>query len=83
MKKAVREYLISLLGEGIHTAFRKIGQAKDSSEIWNRISKLPDEEWAAMIDFALDGIKDFINSKKVEASIKRDEELVAAAGKGR
>jgi hypothetical protein len=81
VKKKVREYVTSLLGEGIHTAFRKV-PVLHGNIIHDLIEKMPTEDWASVIDFAFDGIEKFIDPKKVEASIKRDDRLVARAQAG-
>lgn len=44
----------SLLGEGFHTAFRKGTEHPSSGKIWNLISELPEDEWAAIIDWVAD-----------------------------
>jgi len=52
-----KEDVISLLGEGFHTAFRKIVQTPEGTEIWRLIQKLDDEDWMAVLEFVYEGIK--------------------------
>jgi phenylpyruvate tautomerase PptA (4-oxalocrotonate tautomerase family) len=49
--------IISLLGEGFHTAFRKI-PVKNADEIHKLIEEMPDEDWMAILDFVYEGIKE-------------------------
>lgn len=46
---------ISLLGEGFHTAFRKI-PVKNSYEIHKLIQEMPDDDWVAILDFVCSGL---------------------------
>lgn len=61
------EDALSLLGEGIHTGFRKGTDAAGSSLAWRAISA-PDSGWEDALKFFLDGL-DFMGFaivKKVE-----------------
>ena len=46
----------TLLGEGVHTMFRKGIDAPGSMMVWNFIKDLPDEKWAAAIDWLWRGL---------------------------
>lgn len=48
--------IISLLGEGFHTAFRKV-PVKNGVQIHNLITDLPEEDWLGILEFVYDGIK--------------------------
>jgi len=45
-----KEDFISLLGEGFHTAFRKI-PVKHANAIRTLISDMPNEDWLAVLEF--------------------------------
>lgn len=45
-----------ILGEAIHTAFRKAADSDQATTIWKEIGNLPDGEWSAILDFVADGI---------------------------
>jgi len=52
-----KENVISLLGEGFHTAFRKIVQTNEGHKIWELIQKLDHDDWIAVLEFVYEGIK--------------------------
>jgi len=56
-EKYSKEDIISLLGEGFHTAFRKISQSKEGRQIHSLINKLDNEEWEAILEFVWYGMK--------------------------
>lgn len=49
-EQAVEDFR-AYLGEGIHTAFRKAGQTRASSQVWNLIREMPPEEWSGIVRF--------------------------------
>ena len=57
-----KDDVISLLGEGFHTAFRKI-PVKNSTQIWQLINDIPEEDWLAILDFVYDGIEHIIKKR--------------------
>lgn len=58
---AERNELMSLLGEGFHTAFRKATSHERAYPIWTDIRKLPTDEWGSVLDFVMGGIEPFLN----------------------
>jgi hypothetical protein len=51
------EMLRSVLGEGFHTAFRKATDCAQAHSIWTLIREMPDEDWSAVIDFVMEGVR--------------------------
>jgi hypothetical protein len=58
-QKLDRETLVSLLGEGFHTAFRKAVDSEEAWEVWQMIKKMPGEDWAAILKFVADGLTSY------------------------
>lgn len=56
MKTITRDELIALLGEGVHTAFRKAGRSWRADEIHKQIDLMDDAEWKSIVTFVADGI---------------------------
>ena len=51
-KEHTKEDIISLLGEGFHTAFRKaIPDSDIGGKIWQLIRDLSQEDWDAVLEF--------------------------------
>jgi len=40
-----------LLGEGLHTAFRKASDSYEANKIWHLIMDMPGEEWDRIVQF--------------------------------
>lgn len=57
MKRLTRQESIEQIGVGLHTGIRKGCDSKTSSEAWNSIARLPDEEWSQAIGFVIDGLE--------------------------
>jgi hypothetical protein len=58
-----KEEFIELLGEAFHAAFRKaLGDSPLASEIWNNIHMMPDADWAAILEFVYECIKDEVKT---------------------
>lgn len=55
----------SVLGEGIHTAFRKGSDHPRSSEYWNLINSMPNELWNDVLGYVVWGLEsmDLIETK--------------------
>jgi hypothetical protein len=55
VKRPSKSYLQKrdVLGETIHTAFRKGTDAPQSVKIWNAISNMDPEEWVRVLDWIL------------------------------
>lgn len=51
-----RDEFVSLLGEGIHTAFRKATDCPQAMPIYRLISEMPNEEWGNVINWLVDGL---------------------------
>jgi hypothetical protein len=51
------EMLQSVLAEGFHTAFRKGTYCPQAHQIWTLIQEMPGEDWGAVIDFVMDGVR--------------------------
>jgi hypothetical protein len=47
------EDLREILGEAIHTAFRKGSDHKNAGKIWSLIRDLPEEEWGNILEFII------------------------------
>jgi hypothetical protein len=56
MAKYTADEWASMIGEGIHTGFRKGSDHPKASEYWNLISKMPNELWNEVLDFCVDGL---------------------------
>lgn len=53
-----REYLVGMLGEGFHTAFRKaVPDSHIADRVWHLINDMPEDEWAAVLYFVVDGLR--------------------------
>lgn len=50
-KDLTREDWASVLGEGIHTGFRKGSEHPRSSHYWNVINDMPDELWNDVLSY--------------------------------
>lgn len=64
LTKAKRNALAELLGEGFHTAFRKAIEGPNANIIWNHINDLDCEQWAAVLDFVVDGLDTMVDVKE-------------------
>jgi len=56
MDKISKEDFISLLGEGFHTAFRKI-PVRYGNAIRKLINEMPEEDWLAILEFVCEGFR--------------------------
>lgn len=52
-----REDFLSMLGEGIHTAFRKGTDCKQAHQIWALIDEMESEDWMAVLEFVTWGFE--------------------------
>ncbi len=51
-----RAEIADLLGEGIHTGLRKVANGNAATRAYQGIEAMPDDQWAAVLDFALHGL---------------------------
>lgn len=51
-----RAEVAEILAEGFHTAFRKAGESKAALRAYNAIAEVEDDDYAAVVDFVLDGL---------------------------
>jgi hypothetical protein len=49
----------AMLAEGFHTAFRKAIDSPLAMPIHRLIGELPDDDWAAVLDFVMSGFKSY------------------------
>lgn len=56
MKSITKEQLAALIGEGVHTAIRKVGTSAGANRIYHEIDSLDDAEWNKIVSFVADGI---------------------------
>lgn len=49
---------LSLLGEGIHTSLRKIGDTEEAANAWAAISNMAPGEWSKHLEWTLWGIRE-------------------------
>lgn len=81
-EKTRKEEIISLLGEGFHTAFRKaIPDSDIGDQIWYLIRDLHPEDWGAVLEFVYGGMEHIFTvvtkprgELKEDASTREDEE---------
>jgi hypothetical protein len=64
MKNMTRDELADFLGEGFHTAFRKAADYPEAMHIHRLISKMPPDQWTAVIDFVTDALMPLIGTKQ-------------------
>lgn len=65
--------VVDILGEAMHTAFRKAGSSSSSSEIHDKIASMDDFEWAEIVNFVAYGIMPAITAevtRQVESSLQ-------------
>ncbi len=48
--------LRAVLGEAIHTAFRKASDHPDAVRVWRILNRMPEEEWSAILDWIADSL---------------------------
>ncbi|MGH7743394.1 MAG: hypothetical protein ACREQ5_01035 [Candidatus Dormibacteria bacterium] len=63
-----KEEFQDLLGEGMHTAFRKACDCPEGMKIHHLISEMPPECWAEAVEFVASGISPVLRSAGVELS---------------
>ncbi len=51
-----RGCLVSNLGEGLHSGMRKAVDSDQSAALYRIVHTMPDDEWRAIIEWALDGL---------------------------
>ena len=51
-----RDEWTSMIGEGLHTGFRKGSDHPRSSEYWNIISNMPTDLWGDALNYCVDGL---------------------------
>jgi hypothetical protein len=56
MKEAKKEFR-EIIGEAIHTTFRKGCDAPEANEIWNLINNMSEEKWSEYLDFLVWGLE--------------------------
>lgn len=56
-KPVPREDAMSLIGEGLHTALRKIGDSVEAAEAWEAIDEMDGEEWTGYLAFVIEGMR--------------------------
>lgn len=56
-----REDFIDMIGEGFHTAMRKVTDCQQADTIWHQIQKMPMDDWAAVLDFVASGFDGLFN----------------------
>lgn len=52
-----REDWASVIGEGIHTGFRKGSEHPRSSEYWNILNEMPSELWNEVLEYCVSGLE--------------------------
>ncbi len=52
--------LVSMLGEGFHTAFRKGVDSRQAAEIHELIYKMPHEDWHGLLEWLADGLEPWL-----------------------
>lgn len=67
-----RDEFLSLLGEGMHTAFRKAVDTSLSATVWRAIDAMPAADWAEILAFVADGMPD-----EMFQPTSRDETIAA------
>lgn len=56
-KPVPREDAMSLIGEGLHTALRKIADSDEATRAWEAISDMDSEEWSGYLAFLIEGMR--------------------------
>lgn len=51
------EDALGLIGEGLHTGLRKIGQSNEAAEAWSAIRAMPGSEWTMYLEWTLEGMR--------------------------
>lgn len=52
-----RDDFRSLLGEGLHTAFRKATDCEEADDIWAAINNMDSSDWNAVLSFVVEGFE--------------------------
>lgn len=50
LRARAEETIASLIGEGVHTFFRKFCESDEANQIWHLIKKMPNAEWNLICD---------------------------------
>lgn len=56
-KPVPREDAMSLIGEGLHTALRKIADSEEAAVAWKAIYDMDSEEWSGYLAFLIEGMR--------------------------
>jgi len=62
-EERIESLLNDMLGEGLHTAFRKASDTPQSFQIWKLIQGMPDKEWRAILDFVSKPVARYITEE--------------------
>lgn len=52
-----RDEFVEILGEGIHTAFRKATDCEQAHSIWKLIQEMPGKDWESVLNFVASGFE--------------------------
>lgn len=74
-----REALADLIGEGVHTGLRKIGDSENSDLAWRAIAKMRGDEWVAISNWVADAVLAAGFRRSPEPQQEITEERVARA----